>query len=213
MKRNIFLIKYISIPSIVLLSYLTYSCSKKNLFPIRKLIVGDSLRIDLSLYELQAANYFKRHKNLSLRKLRLYDSEGWLSLYTYELDGEKHIGLMDLENSKMVSNPKPLLQEIGNVKNIEVLILSTLELNKLPHNISQLKKLKEIDLSFNPINWEETIPQLKNLPNLKLLKAYGTNLNRDQFLWLSQEIQGLEVRYNLAHYVEDNNIQNYSDDE
>ena len=71
----------------------------------------------------------------------------------------------------------------------------------------------KLNLSFNPINWEETIPQLKTLPNLKLLKAYGTNLNRSQFSRLSQEIEGLEVRYNLAHYVEDNNIQNYSDDE
>ena len=180
---------------------------------VPQLSQGDTLKLDLSLYQKKVNNFFKNPNNASLKRLFIYDSKGWQSLQVYEHNSEKHIGLMDSETLKTSTEATTLIQEVGYLKNLENLIISRLNLTHLPKSINQLKQLNALNISFNPIDWEETIPKLKTLPSLRHLKAYGTNLNRDQFSQLSQEIEGLEVRYTLVHYMEDNNIQNYSDDE
>ena len=194
---------YLFFISIILFSsvFTLESCKTQ---PIHKLIVADSLQLNLSLYKGRATKFIKNKKSKSLHKLYVININGWVAYTYYTLNGKTNLRVGDLEKAKGYIEAAEFIKDIGNLKNLKVLSLSTLNLKQLPSSITQLKNLEDLDIGFNnKLNWAEVIPKLGELPNLKIIRLYGLQVNQETLGRLKKIKPDLKIRFTLDHFKED----------
>ena len=77
-------------------------------------------------------------------------------------------------------------------------------MKQLPKSITKLNNLEDLNISFNDnLNWDDVIPTLKKLPNLKVIRAYGMNVDHKIYQKLKNIKDNLKIRYTLNHFNED----------
>jgi Leucine-rich repeat (LRR) protein len=180
------------------------SCGKKQYPPINQLIVGDSLRLNLSNYKKKAIRFMKSQEAQSLKILSIANATGWVAIGYYTIDGQTNIKAPSLSTVPGWIEATPFIQEIGRIKNLNKLDISLMELKDLPESITELTQLQELNIGFNAIaDWDKTIEQLKKLPNLKVLRVYGMRVNKALYERLSSISGTLMVRYTLDEFMED----------
>jgi Leucine-rich repeat (LRR) protein len=73
---------------------------------------------------------------------------------------------------------KDLPEQLGLLTDLERLKISGTKIDHLPVSFIKLKKLDSLDLSRNPfLNISDEIKKLEQLPQLKYLNLFGTQLN------------------------------------
>ena len=190
------------ITSILFFSAVTLESCKTQ--PIHKLIVEDSLYLNLSIYKEKATKFLTSKKSKSINKLFITNLNGWVSYSFYTLNGETNLRVGDLEKAKGYVEAAQFIKDIGNLKNLKVLSLSTLNLKQLPSSITQLKNLEDLDIGFNnKLNWNEVTPKLKELPGLKVIRLYGLQVDQETYNRLEEIKPDLKIRFTLDHFKED----------
>ena len=194
----------LSLSLVYLIIFSPLGCMRKNNPPINKLIVDDSLRLNLSIYKQTASKFIKNKKSKSLRKLYIININGWVAYSYYTLNGKTNLRVGELEKAKGYVEADDFIKDIGDLKNLEVLSLSTLNLKQLPPSITQLKNLKDLDIGFNnKLSWDNVISKLKELPNLEVIRVYGLSVDQKIYPQLEKIKPGLKIRYTLDHFKED----------
>ncbi len=89
----------------------------------------------------------------------------------------KDIKMLNLSNTKNLDLDN-ILKKLGEHTQIEILILDSLHMSKLPSSIKTLSHLKQLSLSYNPsLNLEDTFSNISNLP-IEFLNLKGNNIQK-----------------------------------
>ncbi len=97
-----------------------------------------------------------------------------------------------------------LPENIGNLTNLQTLILNSNRLTTLPRNISKLTNLEVLDLSINKdLDIIEQLDKLKQLPKLKVLKIVDVKLTRDDIPLIKSAFHtDTKIILTIPEYVE-----------
>ena len=188
-----------------LIYFIVFICSGcKKLPPIKKLVYQDSLSLNVSFYQNKVDKFFTSKASQPLEILWLSSAKSWIAYSYYTLENETHLRAIGLKEDSTWTSPDPYIQNIGNLSNLKFLSLSTIGMKQLPKSITKLNNLEDLNISFNDnLNWDDVIPTLKKLPNLKVIRAYGMNVDHKIYQKLKNIKDNLKIRYTLNHFNED----------
>ncbi|TSE11455.1 leucine-rich repeat domain-containing protein [Aquimarina algiphila] len=109
----------------------------------------------------------------------------------------KNLKMLNLSNTK-ISNLDNIFIQLGKHTQIEILILDSLDISRLPKSIKTLSHLKQLSLSYNPkLNLEDTFSKISDLP-IEFLNLKGNNIAKlpDNTTSL-HHIKDLNLSYNI----------------
>ncbi|REE01303.1 leucine-rich repeat domain-containing protein [Marinoscillum furvescens] len=84
-----------------------------------------------------------------------------------------HPPLSWLENRELEPPFWSMPEKIGNLRNLEILILGNLDISELPNSITNLKNLEVLDISINKLQISQELNKLEKLQKLKTLIISG----------------------------------------
>lgn len=187
---------------LVLLSFITISCSRKSVealmmeepqfeyaIPVKKsedfsqwLITHDSILADIT-------------------SLNLHTEKDSYWIIWGHADGFDEI---NLRPSFPDDNRIPYLSnDIQKLSQLNRLRMSTIGLERLPEGLAALDKLEELDISFNPLSIPDSWEIFAQMKSLRILKVYGCTFDRKDIDRLEREL-GLKVRYTYDQFMEEN---------
>ena len=83
--------------------------------------------------------------------------------------------------------------EIGNMTNLEQIILSDSEVSVVPDEIGNLTNLKRFNLSRTKVS---TLPEsMKNLKNLKMLNIKKTNISASELAKIKSWLPNCKIKF------------------
>ena len=97
-----------------------------------------------------------------------------------------------------------LSDKIGNLINLQTLILNSNRLTILPNEISKLTKLEVLDLSNNKdLDIIQQLDKLKGLPKLKVLKIVNVKLRKDDIPLIKSSLHNdTKIILTIPEYIE-----------
>lgn len=97
-----------------------------------------------------------------------------------------------------------LTDKIGNLRNLQTLILNSNRLTTLPSNISKLTNIEVLDLSINKdLDIIQQLDKLKRLPKLKVLKIVDVKLTRDEIPLIRSALHtNTKIILTIPDYIE-----------
>ncbi|MGB4774290.1 MAG: Imm10 family immunity protein [Daejeonella sp.] len=100
--------------------------------------------------------------------------------------------LTGLENLSVDARKWNLPDNIGNMKNLKSLSLSSCNLKQLPSDIVKLKNLKMLSLTNNPdLDWSDALRKISQLKKLSYLQISNTNIPAE--IGLCRQIKTLRI--------------------
>ena len=158
---------------------------------------------DTLIVELEPTDDFQKrlhevfqHKYLKNLIINLDANKGWLLFPT----GPKQLGTEPVyELSHEVGS---LPNELAGMDSLERFSISFLGLSDLPESLTKLISLKELNISFNKIDFDKEIEKLIKLDQLEVLIVYGCGMREEHLLRLRAHNPKLEVLYNRQQYRE-----------
>ena len=128
----------------------------------------------------------------------------------------KDITTLNLGSSKMVFYPplsalvdsnaneiSELPNDIGTLKNLKVLKVSSNRLTRLPESIIKLTCLEDLDLSINKeLDIVRELDKLKQLPKLKVLKIVDTKVRTQDLQLIKASLKpGTRIIATISEYM------------
>lgn len=108
---------------------------------------------------------------------------------------ESHPPLSWYENRELTPPYWSLPNKLGNLENLEFLYLSNLDINELPNSITNLSKLRILDLSLNKLRLTDELDKLKKLKNLDELRLLGNHYEAGIMEEFKKEFADIEIEY------------------
>lgn len=96
-----------------------------------------------------------------------------------------------------------LPEELCLAKNLEDLDVSDLGISQLPEIISNLSKLRLLDISFNRIDVAKEVEKILSMRNLEVLKIYGCNFTEHDFTKINNAIPNLKILFSQEHLLDE----------
>jgi hypothetical protein len=170
---------------------------KLNYFSISDSWFGDMKDGDPDIFEeyyLHFGKLFKRE--ITKDEINSINSIKHFNLQALGIQDLKPLNYFDLKSLCAYSNDINSVEEISNLKNLEVIDLSMNKINDLTP-LLKLSKLRAIDISGNPVPNNE-IPLFPNNP---LLHSYSLeNQSIDDYWELRKEVNRRRIEY-LIHFT------------
>lgn len=91
---------------------------------------------------------------------------------------------------------------IKNVEFIEHLDISMLGIKSLPEFISNCSNLNSLDISFNSLDIEKQVQNIKKIKKLETLSIYGYEISPELLKTLEQMNNGVKVYHSKEQYMQ-----------
>lgn len=170
---------------------------KLNYFSISDSWFGDMKDGDPDIFEEYYLNFGKLFKReITKDEINSINSIKHFNLQALGIEDLKPLNYFDLKSLCAYSNDINSVEQISNLKNLEVIDLSMNKINDLTP-LLKLSKLRAIDISGNPVPNNE-IPLFPNNP---LLHSYSLeNHSIDDYWELRKEVNRRRIEY-LIHFT------------